>query len=112
MSRLIVKGLPSKIKEEKVRELFEEFGKITDFNLKYSKDGVFRRFGFVGFEEEANAQKAIAKLNNTIIKSARLTVFFSLQLLGTETKKLKTATKNIGQNYFMVSMLLIRENEF
>lgn len=76
MSRLIVKGLPPQIKEEKVRELFENFGTVTDLSLKHSKEGVFRRFAFIGYENEANARKAIQKLNNTTINSSRLLVCF------------------------------------
>ncbi|EJD76605.1 RNA recognition domain-containing protein [Loa loa] len=74
MSRLIVKGLPSNCTEEKLRDHFGSFGTITDCSLKYTIDGKFRRFAFVGFETDGNAQKARENLHNTFMGASRLTV--------------------------------------
>ncbi|KAI1723145.1 RNA recognition motif domain-containing protein [Ditylenchus destructor] len=74
MSRLIVKGLPKTFTEAKVRETFEKFGTVTDVSLKYTDDGVFRRFGFVGFESEEYAHEAMEQLNNTVIQSSKIIV--------------------------------------
>ncbi|VDK79849.1 unnamed protein product [Litomosoides sigmodontis] len=74
MSRLIVKGLPTNCTEEKLRNHFKSFGNITDCSLKYTKDGKFRRFAFVGFETDGNAQKAIENLHNTFMGASRLMV--------------------------------------
>ncbi|VDN95672.1 unnamed protein product [Brugia pahangi] len=74
MSRLIVKGLPSNCTEEKLRSHFKSFGKITDCSLKYTRDGKFRRFAFVGFETDENAQKARDNLHNAFMGTSRLTV--------------------------------------
>ncbi|KAI1723587.1 RNA recognition motif domain-containing protein [Ditylenchus destructor] len=74
MSRLIVKGLPKNSTEAKVREIFGKFGTVTDVSLKYSDDGVFRRFGFVGFESEEYAHNAMEQLNNTVIQSSKIIV--------------------------------------
>ncbi|CAF5038258.1 unnamed protein product, partial [Rotaria sp. Silwood1] len=49
------------VKEEQIRKHFESFGSITDLTLKYTKDGIFRRFAFVGFINEEQAQRAIEK---------------------------------------------------
>ena len=41
--RLIVKNLPKSINEEKLREKFScRGGQVTDVQLKYTKEGVFR----------------------------------------------------------------------
>ncbi|CAG9535464.1 unnamed protein product [Cercopithifilaria johnstoni] len=85
MSRLIVKGLPSNCTEEKLRNHFKSFGKITDCSLKYTKDGKFRRFAFVGFETDENAQKAHENLHNTFMGASRLTVE-ECKPFGDETK--------------------------
>lgn len=74
MSRLIVKGLPTNCTEEKLRNYFANFGRITDCSLKYTKDGKFRRFAFVGFETDDNAQKARESLHDTFMGASRLTV--------------------------------------
>ncbi|KAF4079049.1 hypothetical protein AMELA_G00188660 [Ameiurus melas] len=49
MSRLIVKNLPNGMKEERFRQMFAAFGTLTDCGLKFTKDGKFRKFGFVEF---------------------------------------------------------------
>lgn len=72
MSRLIVKGLPSNCTECMLRKHFGVFGQITDCSLKYTANGKFRRFAFVGFENEANAREAREQLHNTFIGPARL----------------------------------------
>lgn len=74
MSRLIVKNLPSSITREKLNELFSEKGVVTDVQLKYTKDGKFRHFGFVGFKTEEEAQNAVEHFNNTCIKASRIKV--------------------------------------
>ncbi|UJR23141.1 hypothetical protein I4U23_026160 [Adineta vaga] len=74
MSRVIVKNLPKQVKEEQVRKHFEAFGPITDLQLKYTKDGIFRRFCFVGYLNDEQAQRAIDKLNKTYIGTAKIVV--------------------------------------
>ncbi|XP_044765331.1 probable RNA-binding protein 19 [Coccinella septempunctata] len=73
MSRLIVKNLPKLITEEKLKNLFGEYGIVTDIQLKY-KDGKFRQFAFIGYKNEDEAQKAIQSLDKTFISTSRITV--------------------------------------
>lgn len=42
--------------------------------MKYTKDGKFRHFGFVGFKTEEEAQNAVEHFNNTCIKASRIKV--------------------------------------
>lgn len=60
--------------EDKIREIFREKGSITDIQLKYTKDGKFRQFGFVGYEKEESAQEAVDYFNNTFINTSKVTV--------------------------------------
>lgn len=96
MSRLIVKNLPKKvincgllvmvsfinflfifqISEEKLRSIFQEKGTLTDVQLKYTDDGAFRQFAFVGYQTEEEAQDAIKHFNNMFIKTSKITVEF------------------------------------
>ncbi|XP_050311762.1 probable RNA-binding protein 19 [Anthonomus grandis grandis] len=74
MSRLIVKNLPKTVTEDKLRELFCNYGTITDVQLKYTKEGTFRRFSFVGYQNEEDADKAVQNLNNTFINTSKISV--------------------------------------
>ncbi|KAE8634175.1 hypothetical protein XENTR_v10002218 [Xenopus tropicalis] len=76
MSRLIVKNLPNGIKEDRFRELFAAFGTLTDCSLKYTKDGKFRKFGFIGFVSEEEAKAALGHFNKSFIDTSRVSVEF------------------------------------
>ncbi|XP_078141234.1 putative RNA-binding protein 19 isoform X1 [Centroberyx gerrardi] len=74
MSRLIVKNLPNGMKEERFRTMFAAFGTLTDCTLKFTKDGKFRKFGFVGFKAEEDADKALKHFNKSFVDTSRVTV--------------------------------------
>ncbi|KAF7661994.1 hypothetical protein LDENG_00248920 [Lucifuga dentata] len=74
MSRLIVKNLPNGMKEERFRTMFAAFGTVTDCSLKFTKDGKFRKFGFVGFKTEEDANKALKHFNKSFVDTSRVTV--------------------------------------
>ncbi|KAH8276359.1 hypothetical protein KR026_004754 [Drosophila bipectinata] len=85
MSRIIVKQLPKHITEEKLRQIFGAQGTITDLQLKYTPDGKFRQFCFVGYSTEDEAQAAIKHFDNTCIQTSRVRVE-SCAALGSEAK--------------------------
>ncbi|KAH8259063.1 hypothetical protein KR038_012169 [Drosophila bunnanda] len=85
MSRIIVKQLPKHITEDKLRQIFGAQGTVTDLQLKYTPDGKFRQFCFVGYSSEDEAQAAIRHLNNTCIQTSRVRVE-SCAALGSESK--------------------------
>lgn len=62
------------ITTENLRDIFSEKGIVTDVQLKYTKDGKFRNFGFVGFKTEEDAQNAVEYFNNSCIKASRIKV--------------------------------------
>ncbi|CAH2096088.1 unnamed protein product [Euphydryas editha] len=74
MSRLIVKNLPNKVTVEKLRDIFGEKGEVTDVQLKYTKDGKFRNFGFIGYRTEEQASAAKEHFNGTFINSMKINV--------------------------------------
>ncbi|XP_069475328.1 probable RNA-binding protein 19 isoform X2 [Ambystoma mexicanum] len=76
MSRLIVKNLPTGMKEDRFRTLFGAFGTLTDCSLKFTKEGKFRKFGFIGFSSEEEAQAALSHFNKAFIDTARVSVEF------------------------------------
>lgn len=74
MSRIIIKNLPSNVSADKLKEKFSEFGKITDVQLKYTPDGKFRNFAFIGYETGDDASKAITALDKSFIGTHRIQV--------------------------------------
>ena len=87
MSRLIVKNLPSAINEDKFKKTFaSQGGEVTDVQLKYTKEGKFRHFGFVGFKTEEGAQKAKKYFNGTYIGATKVSVELCADL-GDSNKK-------------------------
>lgn len=74
MSRLIVKNLPNGMKEDRFRTMFAAFGTITDCTLKFTKDGKFRKFGFVGFKSEEEASQALKHFHKSFVDTSRVMV--------------------------------------
>lgn len=62
------------ITESKLRDLFSSKGIVTDVQLKYTKDGVFRRFCFIGYESDDQAQDALQYFDKSCIETNRICV--------------------------------------
>ncbi len=62
------------MKEERFRKMFADFGTLTDCALKFTKDGRFRKFGFVGFKTEDDAKKAMTHFNKSFVDTSKVTV--------------------------------------
>lgn len=54
--------------------MFAAFGTVTDCTLKFTKDGKFRKFGFVGFQSEDDANTALKHFNRSFVDTSRVTV--------------------------------------
>ena len=73
--KLYVGNLPWSIDESKLKETFASFGNITEAVLikdKYS--GRSKGFGFVTFENDEDAQKAISEMHEKDVEGRPLTV--------------------------------------
>ena len=68
-ANLFVKNLPLSMTDGELHQLFVPFGNILSAKVAV-KDGVSRGFGFVQFEQVANANKAMEKLNGHEIEAA------------------------------------------
>ncbi|KAJ2705239.1 Multiple RNA-binding domain-containing protein 1 [Coemansia sp. IMI 203386] len=73
-SRIIVKNLPKHITEERFREHFGSKGEITDAKLIYAEGGRFRKFGYIGFRSEEDANAAQSYYDGTFIDTSRIVV--------------------------------------
>lgn len=60
--------------EDDLKEKFSETGVITDVQLKFTKDGKFRHFAFIGFETEQQAASAIQYFDKSFFRSVRMNV--------------------------------------
>ncbi|KAF7421208.1 Multiple RNA-binding domain-containing protein 1 [Pleurotus ostreatus] len=78
MSRLIVKNLPTYVTPAQLRKHFEQKGApggiITDVKVSSKSDGTSRRFGFVGFKSDLEAEAAKTYFDRTFIDSTRINV--------------------------------------
>ena len=74
MSRIIIKNLPQKIKDEKLREKFQEIGHVTDIRVIRTKDGFSRHFGYIGYMESGSSQRAVEQFNDTYLDGMKIQV--------------------------------------
>jgi len=73
--KLYVGNLPWSVDTAKLREIFAEFGEITDATVisdKYS--GRSKGFGFVEYGSEESAQKAIKAMNEKEVDGRNIVV--------------------------------------
>ncbi|KAJ1890502.1 Multiple RNA-binding domain-containing protein 1, partial [Kickxella alabastrina] len=73
-SRIIVKNLPKHMTEDRFREHFGSKGEVTDSKLIYTDEGRFRRFGYIGFRSEDEAQAAQSYYDGTFVDTSRIAV--------------------------------------
>ena len=63
---IFVGGLPFKVDEKELKELFEKYGELTSVKLIIDKQsGRSKGFGFVELADDAAGQKAIDELDGT-----------------------------------------------
>ncbi|XP_020265582.1 polyadenylate-binding protein 8-like [Asparagus officinalis] len=71
---LYLKNLDDSIGDEKLRELFSEFGTITSCKVMRDPNGISRGSGFVAFSNPEDASRALAEMNGKMIGSKPLYV--------------------------------------
>lgn len=53
---------------------------MTDVQLKFTKDGTFRHFGFIGFQSPEEAERAASYFNETFINQSKISVELCAEL--------------------------------
>ncbi|XVF61210.1 hypothetical protein PTKIN_Ptkin08bG0111900 [Pterospermum kingtungense] len=71
---LYVKNLDDSINEDKVRELFSDFGTITSCKVMRDPNGISRGSGFIAFSTAEEASRALAEMNGKMVVSKPLYV--------------------------------------
>ncbi|KAF8630103.1 hypothetical protein AX17_005499 [Amanita inopinata Kibby_2008] len=78
MSRLLIKNLPTYVTPARLKEYFEQKkgpgGTLTDVKVAHKRDGTSRRFGFVGYKTEQEAQASKDWFDRTYLDSSRISV--------------------------------------
>ncbi|HOO98883.1 MAG TPA: RNA-binding protein [Bacteroidales bacterium] len=77
---IYVGSLNFKMKEEELRELFEEYGEVSSAKIiidKYSNKS--KGFGFVEMPNEEEARKAVSELNGAEIQGRNIIVNESIE---------------------------------
>ena len=73
--RLFVGGLPYSVNDKKMEEIFSAIGIVSSATVINDREtGQSKGFGFVEFEKDADADEAIAKLNDTEIDGRKIVV--------------------------------------
>jgi len=62
-TNVYVKNFGDALDDEKLRDMFEKYGKITSYRVMSDEVGKARGFGFVSFEDPESAEKACEELN-------------------------------------------------
>lgn len=73
-TNVYVKNFPDTITEEKLREIFEEYGSITSYRVMFDENGKSRGFGFVAFEDAEIAEVACNEMNGKEMEGKTLYV--------------------------------------
>ncbi|KAL5705648.1 Polyadenylate-binding protein 8 [Ranunculus cassubicifolius] len=71
---MYVKNLDDSIDDDKLREMFSEFGTITSCKVMRDPTGISRGSGFVAFSTPEEASRALAEMNGKMIVSKPLYV--------------------------------------
>ena len=78
MSRLIIKNLPSYVTPARLKDHLVQKegpgGTLTDVKVAQKQDGTSRRFAFVGFKTDEEAQRAQKWFDRTFIDTTRISV--------------------------------------
>jgi cold-inducible RNA-binding protein len=73
--KLFVNNMSFETKEEEIRELFKEFGEITELKMITDREtGRFRGFGFITFSSAEEANLAKEALNGKELNGREISV--------------------------------------
>ncbi|SCP04525.1 alternative splicing factor ASF-1, putative [Plasmodium ovale] len=87
-NRLYVGNIPGSATKQEIIKMFEEFGKITDIDIKYNRNSNGTNYAFIEYRNPKSAEKTIMKKNGKKYKGYILKVEYSID------KKNKESTHN------------------
>jgi polyadenylate-binding protein len=96
-SNLFVKNLDPSVNTRQLRDVFATFGTILSCKLAMDENGVSRGYGFVHFEKDESAKKALS-LNGTTVGSQPVQVLPFIKKTEREAEAVKTFTNIYVKN--------------
>lgn len=76
-TRLFVQGLPKYLNDARFKEIFSEFGEVTDARI-IRKNDKSRQFGFIGYKTDQVASRARKHFDGSFIDTSKVQVTFAL----------------------------------
>ncbi|KAG5543502.1 hypothetical protein RHGRI_016284 [Rhododendron griersonianum] len=93
---LYVKNLDDSIDDDKLKELFSEFGTIVSCKVMRDPSGISRGSGFVAFSTSEEASRALGEMNGKMVVSKPL--YVALAQRKEERRAKLQVSYNIGKN--------------
>lgn len=70
-TNVYIKNFGGDLNDERLRNMFEKYGRITSYKIMSKDDGQSKGFGFVAFEEPEAAEAAVSELNGKEIMEGK-----------------------------------------
>ncbi|XP_071616621.1 RNA binding protein fox-1 homolog 1 isoform X19 [Heliangelus exortis] len=96
--RLHVSNIPFRFRDPDLRQMFGQFGKILDVEIIFNERGS-KGFGFVTFENSADADRAREKLHGTVVEGRKIEVNNATARVMTNKKTVNPYTNVPGFPY-------------
>ena len=103
-SKIIVKDLADSVTENELKSIFDQYGTVTNVQLKRNANGKSRKFAFVGFSLDESGLNACSKMNNSFIKGARVKVEVARRMTVNSTPQTSTETFNADLTFLQTLM--------
>ncbi|CDO65001.1 alternative splicing factor ASF-1, putative [Plasmodium reichenowi] len=78
-NRLYVGNIPGSATRQELIKIFEEYGKISDIDIKYNRNSNGTNYAFIEYENPKSAEKTIQKRNGKKFKGYMLKVEYSIE---------------------------------
>ncbi|KAJ8141197.1 hypothetical protein OY671_005627 [Metschnikowia pulcherrima] len=112
MSRLIVKGLPKYLTEDRLKDHFGKEGAVSDVKLMKKRNGESRQFAFIGYKSAADAERAAKYFDRTFIDTAKIEVSLAKTFSDpTVPKAIREKRKLMEQRWTEQEERLLRQKE-
>ncbi|XP_020943723.1 RNA binding protein fox-1 homolog 1 isoform X2 [Sus scrofa] len=118
--RLHVSNIPFRFRDPDLRQMFGQFGKILDVEIIFNERGS-KGFGFVTFENSADADRAREKLHGTVVEGRKIEVNNATARVMTNKKTVNPYTNGwklnpvvgavYGPEFYAGTVLLCQANQ-
>ncbi|GAB66473.1 alternative splicing factor ASF-1 [Plasmodium cynomolgi strain B] len=104
--RVYVGNIPGSMSKQDIIKTFEEYGKITEIDIKYNRNTNGTNYAFIEYENYRSAEKTIEKKNGQKLKGYMLKVEYSIDKKNKEGGDLLGAGREGISKGFMTNLRL------